>query len=147
MVLRILSFRAILIVTFLATVSIGAALRLASLGNRHLRGVGALPREVLSPVHNGARLILIGVVTGLFATFAVTRRMSTLLYGWFPSLTEPLFCSYRSFFGSDFSGCLFHTRHLLQGHGLRRGVASNLYELDADEKVVQTSAPCKVARN
>jgi len=80
-VLRILSFRAILIVTFLATVGIGAALRLASVGNRHWRGIGALRREVLSSVHNRARLILIGVVTGLFATFAVTRRMSTLLYG------------------------------------------------------------------
>jgi hypothetical protein len=121
-VLRILSFRAILIVTFLATVGIGAALRLASVGNRHLRGVGAIPREVLSSVHNRARLILIGVVTGLFATFAVTRRTSTL-------------CT-AHFLAGISSGCLFHTRHLLQGHGFRRGVASNLYGLDADEKVV-----------
>ena len=121
MVLRILSFRAILIVTFLATVGIGAALRLASVGNRHLRGVGALRREVLSSVHNRARLILIGVVTGLFATFAVARMTPTL-------------CT-AHFWAAISSSCLFHTRH--QGHEFRRGVASNLYELDADEKVVQ----------
>jgi putative ABC transport system permease protein len=44
--------------------------------------LGARPRQVLSTVlGQGVRLTLIGVVIGLLVAFALTRMMSTLLYG------------------------------------------------------------------
>jgi len=77
----------------LAMVGIYGVLAFGVSRRRHEIGIrmalGALPRQILALiVWQGMRLVLIGTVLGILASIALTRLMSTLLYGVEP--TDPL---------------------------------------------------------
>jgi len=77
----------------LATVGIYGVLAFGVSRRRHEIGIrmalGALPREILTLiVWQGMKLVLIGAVLGICASIALTRFMSTLLFG--VDSTDPL---------------------------------------------------------